>query len=466
MRKVLVVLMAGLWSLVTVGCGGGGSATSTPSSPGSAGSSTHPMMVTVGDAPLNSILAAKITISAVSATTSSGSVSLLSQPKAVELSSLGGVRTPLELSQVPAGTYTGASVTVSAAHVVYVDPSTGQVTAKDATINNGTVSVTFASPLTVSQSSSEADVRLDFDLANSIDLTNGTLTFSPVIKTAAATLDQEKDSDREVHVSGKVTAISGNTITVQNLDDGSTVTLTLANNTHFDDEVTPASLQVGSIIEVRGKLQNDGSILVTSLQADDHGDVEDNHSMGGLGVITSVTTDSNKTVTGFQMVLRRAYADADVAKTITVQVTSSTVYHLTYEAQTAGMASFDASQIFPGQSVLVSGLVNTDGSIAAREIRPAPTTTNVTLATAPTSGQTAFTVALDANAALTKLAQISSLAVAINNSTILEGSQLAVSGLANLAVGSPLTIRGYLSQASGAYTMSATHIELNSNTTF
>lgn len=463
MRKLLVVLVAGLWSLVTVGCGGGGSATSTSSTPGTSGSSTHPMMVTVGDAPLNSILAAKITISAVNATTSSGSVSLLSKPKAVELSSLGGVRTPLELSQVPAGTYTGASVTVSAAHVVYVDPATGQVTAKDATINNGTVSVTFATPLTVTSTSAETDVRLDFDLANSFDLTNGTLTFSPVIKTAAASLDKEKDSDREVHVSGKITAISGNTVTVQTLDGNTTVTLKLADNTHFDDEVTPSSLQVGSIIEVRGRLQDDGSVLVTSLEADDHGDVEDTHSMGGLGVITAVTTDSNKTVTGFQMVLRRAYDDAEVGKTITVQVTSSTVYHLTYEAQTAGMASFDASQIFPGQSVLVSGLLNTDSSIAAREIRPAPTTSNVTLTTAPTATQTAFTVALDANAALTKLAQISSLTVALNNSTVLEGSQLAVTGLANLAVGSPLTIRGYLSQSNGTCTLNATRIALTAN---
>lgn len=462
MRKILVVLVAGIWSLVTVGCGGGGSALSTSSNPGSSGASTHPMMVTVGDAPLNSILAAKITVSAVNATTSSGSVSLLSQPKSIELSSLGGVRTPLELSQVPAGTYTGASVTVSAAHVVYVDPSTGQVTVKDATINNGTVSVTFASPLTVTDTSAEADVRLDFDLANSLDLTNGTLTFSPVIKTAAAFLDKEKDTDRGVTVSGKVTAISGNTITVQSLDGNTTVTLKLASDTHFDDQVTPASLQVGSIIEVRGKLQDDGSILVTSLEADDHGDVEDSHSMGGLGVVTAVTTDSNHTVTGFQMVLRRAYQDADIGKTVNVQVTSNTVFHLTFLAQLAGMTSFDASQLFPGQSVLITGTVGTDGSIVAREIRPAPTTANVTLATAPASGQTTFTVALDANAALTKLAQISSLAVGINNVTILEGSQLAVTGLANLAVGSPLTVRGYLSQSNGAYTLNATRILLTS----
>ena len=462
MRKFLIVLMVGIWSLVTVACGGGGTTSST-SAPTSSGSGTHPMMVTVGDAPLNSVLAAKITISAVNATTANGSVSLLSKPKTVELSSLGGVRTPLELSQVPAGTYTGATVTVSAAHVVYVDPSTGQVTAKDATINNGTASVTFTNPLTVTSTSSEADVRLDFDLAHSFDLTNGALTFSPVIKTAAATLDQEKDSDREVNVNGKITAISGNTVTVQTLNGGTTVTLKLANNTHFDDEVTPSSLQVGSVIEAHGQLQDDGSVLVTSLEADDHGDVEDDHSMGGMGVVTAVTTDSNKAVTGFQMVLRRAYDDADIGKTITVQVTSSTVYHLTDEAKTAGMASFDASQVFAGQSVLVSGLLNTDGSIAAREIRPAPTTSNVTLATAPTTTQTAFTVALDASAALAKLAQISSLAVSINNNTILEGSQLAITGLANLAVGSPLTIRGYLSQASGAYTMSATRIAMNAD---
>ena len=394
--------------------------------------------------------------------TSSGSVSLLSKPRTMELSSLGDIRTPLELSQVPAGTYTGASLTVSAAHVVYVDPSTSQVVEKDATINNGTVSVTFASPLTITATSAETDVHLDFDLSNSFDLTNGTLTFSPVIKTAAASLDQEDDNDREVSVNGTITAISGSTVTVQPLDGGSTVTLKLDNSTDFDDAMSLSSLQVGSVIEAEGKLQDDGSVLVSELEAADHGDVEDSHSMGGEGVIASVSTDSNGTLTGFQMVLRRAFLSDDVAKTLTVDVTSSTVFHLTRLAQRAGMPSFDASQIFAGQTVLVSGGLNADGSIAAREIRPAAHTPNVTMATPPAQGQTSFTVALNPNGALTRLAKISTIAVDINNNTILEGSQLAVTGLANLAVGSPLTIRGYVGLSSGTYTLYASHIRANS----
>jgi len=121
--------MAGLCTLL--GCGSS-SSSPTPSTMASAA----PMVVTVSDAPLSNILSAQVTISAVSvsAGSASSSVSLLTQPVTVELSGLGAVQEPIEITNLAFGAYNSATITVSAAQVTYIN-SAGQVTTATATLS-------------------------------------------------------------------------------------------------------------------------------------------------------------------------------------------------------------------------------------------------------------------------------------------------------------------------------------------
>ena len=105
--------VVGLTALTITGCGQGSVSGSTSSGNGTA------MVVTAGDAPLSNILAAKVTISSMSLTPSGGgsNVTILSQPRTIELSSLGAIQEPIETENVAAGTYTSVNVSISSATV-------------------------------------------------------------------------------------------------------------------------------------------------------------------------------------------------------------------------------------------------------------------------------------------------------------------------------------------------------------
>jgi len=93
------------------------------------------MVITATDAPLSNLLSAKVTISAVSLSGDSGnsSAAVMTQPITVDFANLGAVQEPMKLSNIALGTYTKATVTVTAAQVSYVD-TTGAVITADATV--------------------------------------------------------------------------------------------------------------------------------------------------------------------------------------------------------------------------------------------------------------------------------------------------------------------------------------------
>ncbi|MGH3182314.1 MAG: DUF4382 domain-containing protein, partial [Streptosporangiaceae bacterium] len=180
-RFTLGSVVAG--AVLLAACGGSMNSPNNPSPTGI----FSPTVVSVGDAPMSSVVAALVTISAVSFTSSSSTVQLLSQPRKVELTQLGGIRAPLVLHPLPAGTYTSLSITVSAAQITYIDPNTGKVVVASAAIpsTSATTSITLTNPLVVNDAGA-TDIRFDFDLQKSLDLTNGVVTFTPSISAAVA----------------------------------------------------------------------------------------------------------------------------------------------------------------------------------------------------------------------------------------------------------------------------------------
>jgi len=370
MKKLVLGAVSFAALVLLAGCGSSSSMGSS-SGTGSGSGSAAPALITVSDAPLGSILSAKVTLSAVSLGASGGtSVSVLSQPETIELSGLGAVEEPIELTNVAFGTYNSVSVTVSAATVTYVN-SSGQVTTASATLNSPSVTVSLSPALTIS-SSSEVQLQIAFNLSQSFSISGSTVTFTPAISTTGALVGNESDNEREIEVAGQVTAISSTSITVQSGDSGKQFTFTINGSTQFPSGVTASSIGVGSFVQINGQAQTDGSLLALAITpiAGKQGGQED----GSKGIVVAVMRDGSGNLTGFSMVPQMDFGSmmsgGGSNGTMNVVVSTSTTYGINEDATKQGLtsASFSAAEVFPGQAVMVAGSTDSSGNLDAAQI--------------------------------------------------------------------------------------------------
>jgi hypothetical protein len=417
------------------------------------------MVVTAGDAPLSNILAAKVTISSMSLTPSGGgsNLTILSQPRTIELSSLGAIQEPIETENVAAGTYSSVNVAISSATVTYMD-STGAVVTANATINSPNDTVSLSPNLTVTQGQ-DVHLKLNFNLANSFDLTNSTVTFTPSITSAAASIEQESESEKQVEVTGSVISASSSSITVQSADSGVQSTFAINSSTQFSANISGGSIKTGAIVTVRGSIQSDGSLLATMISAAMDGAFGSGDG-GGIGIVTAVTTDASNNVTSFTFVPRQEFSDMS-STSMTVSLSSSTTYGLSEGAISNGIpaGSFNNAEIFPGQSVEVIGTMSSS-SIAAQEVDLAPESLAVALSTAVsgTAPDYTFNLSLPTQSFLTKLDNLASLSASTSAQTEYEDG-LTSTSFASLASGSALEMHGYLLRdSSNNYSLTVSNV--------
>ncbi len=450
--------------MLLAGCGSNSSMTNLT---GGSSAAAAPMVVTVSDAPLGNILSARVTISSVALSTgASGStpVSVLSNPVTVELSGLGAMQEPIEISSLPNGTYTSVTLTVSAATVVYTNAN-GQVTTATATLSSPTITVPL-SPSLVVNSTGEVQLQLAFNLAQSFSITGTTVTFTPAINTTGAQVGQENPGDRQVEVTGTVVSTSATSIVVQSGDSGKQFTFTVNNTTQLPTGVTLSGIPTGAIVQVMGQTQTDGSILATSITVESEASAGSQDQNGAKGIVLSVNS-SGGAITSFTMMPREDFGSgmSNMSGTLTVNVSSSTMYALPEDAVNAGLSSsaFGVADLFPGESVMVSGgLSGTTGApvIAATQIMLAAESIPATLAAAPsgTAPDYSFSLTISVPSFLTTYGKIVTLNATTNSATEY-GNGLTQSGFAALAAGASIEVHGYLLQTSpGTFQFYATQI--------
>lgn len=442
---------------VLVGC------SSSSSIPGSSSlGSAAPMVVTVSDAPLSNILSAKVTISAVNLSTGSGgsSVSILSKPVTVELSSLGAIQEPIELTNLAFGTYNSATVTVTSAEVTYLN-STNQATTATATLSQPTITVALTPALTVN-SQGEVQLQLAFNLAQSFSISGSTVTFAPAINTAGAQVGSENSGDRQLEVSGQVISVSASAITVQSGDSGRQFNFTINSTTQFPSGVTAGSIQTGSIVQVQGQTQTDGTLLATTITPESGDSTSGQQEDGAKGIIISVTKDSSGSVSAFTMVPRESFGSSTNNASQNVALSSSTTYGIPEDAKQIGSTApaFVNTEIFPGQSVMVTGTTDSTGTLNAQQVTLAAQSITGTLAAAPqgNSPNFTFTLTLPSSSYLTTSETLTSLDSSTNQATDY-GNGLSASSFAALAANSSIEIHGYLLQDNtGHFALYATEI--------
>jgi hypothetical protein len=186
-----VVLLTSLIALVAfaAGCGSGNMAKNVTNG------GTSSVMLSMGDATNDQIVAFALTVNSI-ALTGGTNPTVLSTPTQIEFVHNAGTFQPLVQADVPSGTYTGATLTLSNPMVVVIDPTTHQPVQLTATLSASTVNVSFNTPLTVNAST--ADVRFDLDLANTVSINGSTATITPTFNVTAKVVgadDNNNDQD-------------------------------------------------------------------------------------------------------------------------------------------------------------------------------------------------------------------------------------------------------------------------------
>jgi Domain of unknown function (DUF4382) len=213
---------------------------------------------TVGtDAPLPSIVSCEVNVTGISLNNGGTPVSVLAQPAIVDFAQLSGLHQLLDLTAVPTGTYTSATITIASPVIGYlntlVTPPT--VSTINGTLTQSSVTVNFAQPVVVTN----ADLfglRMEFDLRQSLQTDmNGqvTGTVNPVFEVALLNSTDAQVSIDDFH--GGVVGVTGpNSFTIQG-PHGRQWTVETSASTMMDDPNTPLSaFTTTTIVEVSGTL--------------------------------------------------------------------------------------------------------------------------------------------------------------------------------------------------------------------
>jgi hypothetical protein len=355
--KCLGVFAALLAAVVLSSCGGGGSASTTPPQ-------NQASIYTVGtDAPLPSVVSCEVTVSGITLNNGSTNVSVLSQPQTADFAQLSGLHQLLDLTSVPTGTYTAATITIASPVIGYINTNVTPptVTTINGTLTQSTVTVNLAQPVTVSN----ADLfglRMEFDLRQSLQTDgNGqvTGTVNPVFEVALL-----NSTDSQVSIddfpAGVVGVTGGNTFTVQG-PHGRQWTVVTNSDTAMDDASTPvSSFTTNTIVEVSGTLDpvthniDASEVQVVSM---------DNFYMAGL--LTSVRPSTGPATQAdlYVRVLLPAVNGISDGQIYTFNLNGSERYMIGNITLPLTTLLFNNSELAAGQRVGIGGaLTTTNGS--------------------------------------------------------------------------------------------------------
>ncbi len=442
-RVFLFTLLSVVFALLLTGCGGGGN--TLTASPGSGN-----VTIQTGDAVNDQVVKFELTISSITLTgvsPTATTANLLTKPGEVEFVHQAGTLEPLTLANVPAGTYNGATLTISNPEVTVVNA--GVPTKVPATLSSTTVTVAFAN---ITVGSSPLFINFDLDLANSITL-NGTpvtsATVNPKFNVSSTTVapnkeneDDDNGENDDIHGSVKSISAPNFTVTTNSTD----ITFATDANTKFKDGMNSlADLRVGDIVEVDSVTQSDGTKLATHI-----GRESDNKGEELEGIISAVTGSPATQIT----IAHQVDSSNSTTPPTTVDITLNAGTQFSVRADKLSLSStpaFDASNIGKGQRIEADADGTTNPIVAAKlKLREQALFGTVAASPAPTSS--GFTLTLSSTSAFATLSGVTSVPV-----TIVNGTNLQVTPTAGAAI----RVRGLVFFNAGAYTMVATRVDNN-----
>jgi len=312
------------------------------------------------DAPLASVVSFTTTVQSIDAIDATGkSTSLLSGTPTVDWARYNGLKTLLDLNNVPAGTYTQISVTFAtspAPSIGYLQTGSGAPTIATipATFTTTTVTQTLANPLVVSQTG-PVGIHLDFRLDKSIEVdSNGQITGS-----VDPTLDIKAigPSDPDGYVdefdAGVVSVDqTGQSFVIQG-PHGRNFTVQVNGQTEWDNGEGLANLTATSVVQISGTIDHADSTIdadeVAILTQDGF------YAAGQVTYVqpsSGVASDFDLYVRGTLPASGDGVTDGQIAQ---VDLTGSEKFFIYWMHNQFTQFLFNPSALVPGQHVSVGG---------------------------------------------------------------------------------------------------------------
>ena len=453
------------------GCGGGAGASNPPANPTPNPAGKTVVQVNMGDSPADWMLAFSMNISSMTLTSSNGTVSVVSSPTPMEMLHLMGMMQPLAMVNAPQGTYTGASITIASASVMYMDPTTKAPV--QATIPGPmTGSISFTSPITVG--STPMAMGFDLDLASSVSMgTNGNLSMNPIFHVTSGTQGSGNTTDPAYggirQMMGMISSVSGNSFVMTSMQAAQNFTFGTNSSTVFSG-TSMNSMGNGMLVVVDATLQSDGSLLCTRLQS-----MMNSGGVMGGGIITGVAGSPPNSLT---MIMQNGAGtgmmSSDFADGVSISLSGGTSYQTDEDnMDMAGLPFtpvFDQNHIYAGQSVMpisstgmmsggmgggMMGGSSMAGTITASEVELEPQGLSGKASAAISSGVTSsFTLNLPSGCAFTTLTGATSV-------TVFQQPQTTLVGSSPIASGSSMHAFGLLFFDGGQWKMVASRIGAN-----
>ena len=439
---------------LTTGCGGGAAPIPTTRA------ASRAMQIKIADAPSDRILAFELKVNSLVLTDNNGaSVSVLSSPTEVELSHLAATMEPLSINNIPEGTYTSATITVSSPQVTFIDTATGLVLEKNATLTTNTASITFNPTLNINTTLTSLNFDFDLNLPSSIAIdASNNVSVTPVFTASTATIGaenlQEEDDGEVDDLEGFITAVSGTSFSLAAEDVGQTLSFAVDGNTQFEGGVSGISgLSNGMIVEVTAVTQPDNSLLAK------HVEVKIANASGeeAEGLITQVT---GTPATQFNIAVREEASPGSIVPALgsilTVNVTANTLYNMNKDhidlSNLPFVPKFDGTSLAKAQNVEADTNNPSSTAVTAQAVElHSQALVGTVSAYVQTGTQATFILTVPLDSAFAMLTGSTTIAVFQQSNTELKG----ITAISN---SSSVRVRGLLFLDAGTYKLVASRI--------
>lgn len=420
--------------------------------------------VNIADAPSDRVLSFEVTLGPIMLTASDKSVvTLLPGTRRVEVSHLSGTSEPLVIANVPAGSYTGATVTVSNPEVTFMN-ALGGISHLEPVLNQ-TVNLNFVPAVAISNNASV--LTFDLNVANSLtfdsagDVVGVAISSSSfnVIASAVAQQEQQEVENGELEdITGVVTGVNGTSFTINVGQNGPSLTFSTDANTEFKDGSSLATI-LNMIVKVEGTTKPDGTLYAKEVEG-----IEDGSGSEVAGLVSSV---QGSPATSVSIVAQNGEGGGVTAQVIGSSVTAN-VSGANYRVDagnvdTSGLGSipstpnfpFDANTIHAGQRVEVDSMTAEDGNstsaatVHLKQQALAGTVSGLSALTAPST----FTLTLPSDSAFAMLSGSSTLTVFWQPGTDISNLP---QGLKN---GQTVRVRGLVFSTSAGFNLIARRID-------
>jgi hypothetical protein len=346
--------------LVVLGLSGCGGQTSSKSS--TASDQTASVFTVGTDASLPSVVSCQVMVTGVTLDNGSTNVPVLTTPQMVDFANLSGLHQLLDLNAVPTGTYSSATVTISSPVIGFIDTSVNPpvLNTINGTLTQSSVTVNFVHPF-VLMASDLVGLRMEFDLAKSIETTGGVVngTVNPTFQMALLNASDANVSIDDFHAG--VVAVTGSTTFVVQGPRGRQWTVQTRDSTLFDDPHTPiSSFTTNTIVEISGQLNP----VTHDIDASEVEVVStDNFVLGGL--LTSVRPPSGP-ATQADLYVRAELPDitgVSDGRIETLDLNGSEQYRIANINNPITTLVFSNSSLAAGQVVDLGGTLRSSGGL-------------------------------------------------------------------------------------------------------